>query len=151
MQERPKIPVADEYVSALGRAAYNFSYLEWGVVWLAETLSPDFLKRVPGMTAGMIANEFQALANRCSEPDASELQSLGSTFKSLVADRNALFHGVPYTAANDEQRLLHIGPTGRRDWSVEAICHAGGKFEEAALQAKSIAALRSLRGILCNR
>jgi hypothetical protein len=134
----PKIPVAEEYVAALGRAAYNFSYLEWGIVWLTETLSPDFLKRVGGMTAGMIAREFEILAAACSEPDASELQSLAAVFKMLVLDRNALFHGVPYTAADGEQRLRHIGPAGRRDWSVENICDAARRFEDAAIHATKL-------------
>lgn len=138
MKSEPRIPVAPDYVAALGRAAYNFSYLEWGVVWLTETLSPDFLKKVGGMTAGMIAREFETLANACSDPDAGELQSLASKFKSLVTDRNALLHGVPFTGSDGEQRLLHIGASGRRDWTVEAIGNAGGQFEEAAIHANRL-------------
>jgi hypothetical protein len=135
MSYDPKIPVAHEYVSALGRAAYNFSYFEWGIVWLTETLSPGFLNRVGGMTAGTIAREFQDLAAACQETDADDLKALASTFADLVRDRNGLLHGVPYTAGNGEQRLRHIGPSGKRDWSVEMILAAAQRFEIGAIEA----------------
>lgn len=138
MDDGPRIPVADDYVSALGRAAYYFSYLEWGIVWLVETLRPGFLQRVGGMTAGSISREFQQVLLDCQDADASELQALASTFASLVRDRNGLLHGVPYTAAKGEQRLLHIGPSGRRDWSIETILAAAQEFEASAIEASRL-------------
>lgn len=90
------------------------------------------------MTAGMIAQDFETLTHACAEGDATDLQSLASTFKSLVKDRNALLHGVPFTGSDGEQRLLHIGVSGRRDWTVEAIIDAGIRFEEAAVLANRL-------------
>jgi hypothetical protein len=129
----PRILVAGEYAAALGRAVYTFSYLEWSVVWLTETLSPDFLSRVGGMTAGTIAREFETLASASTDADAGELQSLADTFSALVLERNGLVHGVPYTSAAGDQRLQHVGKSGRRDWSLEAIHSVTDKFEAAAI------------------
>jgi hypothetical protein len=38
-----RLSVDPEYVCALGYAVYAFSYLEWGAVWLAETLKPNYI------------------------------------------------------------------------------------------------------------
>jgi hypothetical protein len=135
MQHDSRVPVAEEYVRALGRAAYNFSYLEWGIVWLAETIRPGFLARVSGMTAGTIGREFEALTGSRAEGDAKALQDLAVEFLELVKDRNAMLHGVPYTASGGEQRLLHLGPNGRRDWTEALILEAAKKFELAEIEA----------------
>ena len=138
MQHHSRVPVAEEYVRALGRAAYNFSYLEWGIVWLAETIRPGFLARVSGMTAGTIGREFQVSVSTCVDRDANALQNLAANFLELVKDRNALLHGVPYTASGGEQRLLHLGLKGRRDWSESLILEAAERFESAAIEANSL-------------
>lgn len=138
MQHDSRVPVTQGYAEALGRAAYIFSYLEWGIVWLAETMSPGFLERVSGMTAGTIAREFDTLVQSCAANDADALRRLSSTFAHLVKDRNALLHGVPYTAQGGEQRLLHLGPNGRRDWTEKLVREAGRRFELAALEASQL-------------
>lgn len=138
-----RVPIAEDYVRALGRAAYNFSYLEWGVVWLAETIEPGFLRRVSGMTAGTIARTFVSLSKSCADSDAEALQQLASNFSDLVKERNALLHGVPYTASGGEQRLRHLGPNGHRDWSEKLILDVAQKFELAAIDANRL--LRSGR------
>jgi hypothetical protein len=133
----PRIPVEDEYLSALGRATYNFTYLEWGIVWLTETLDPGFLRRVRSLTAGQIAREFQKQVKLAdpSVADKKRLSALASTFESLTGERNALLHGNPYTANGGEQRLLYNGKHGRRDWTIPGIVEAARSFEEAAIEA----------------
>ena len=138
MQCDSRVPVAEGYVRALGRAAYNFSYLEWGIVWLAETIGPGFLTRVSGMTAGTIAREFEKLSGSCGDSDSDALRALASTFGGLVKDRNALLHGVPYTAQGGEQRLRHLGPESTRDWTEALILEAAQRFEAAALEANRL-------------
>jgi hypothetical protein len=41
-----RIPADDRYLRDLGRATYNFAYLEWGVIWIGEKLDPGFLNKV---------------------------------------------------------------------------------------------------------
>jgi hypothetical protein len=138
MERQRKVSVDDGYITALGRAAYTYSYLEWGSVWLAEKLRPGFLQRVSGMTAGTIAREFERAATDCGDADAPALQALATIFIDLVGDRNALLHGLPYTANGGEQRLLHLGPKGRRDWTEELILDAARRFETAAADANRL-------------
>jgi hypothetical protein len=141
--EADRIPVEDRYLHALGRATYNFAYLEWGIVWLTETIEVGFLNEVRNLTAGQIAKRFsQSLGQLASkDPDKAPLQELASLFERLVEDRNRLMHGNPFTAAGGEQRLLYDGKHGRKDWTIELI----GAFSDQTAAA-SIEAGRLLHG-----
>jgi hypothetical protein len=90
------------------------------------------------MTAGTIAREFVASASSCTDTDAEALQQLAANFTELVKDRNALLHGVAYIASGGEQRLLHLGSNGRRDWTEALILEAAQKFETAAIEANTL-------------
>lgn len=135
-----RIPVGDDYVAALGRAVYNFTYLEWGIVWLAETLDRGFINRVNSFTAGMIAASFERLVAKsdASAPDFKRMTELANLFKDLVQERNALLHGNPYTAEGGEQCLLYTGKAGRRAWSIIDILETAKSFQEAAIEANDI-------------
>ena len=50
MSNEFRIPVEQSYLSAVGRATYNFAYLEWGIVWIVEKLRPGYLNKVRGHT-----------------------------------------------------------------------------------------------------
>lgn len=95
-----RIPVANAYLRALGRAVYNFTYLEWGIVWLTETMEPGFASKVGTLTAGQIANHFANAVKQMNgaDPGKKDLENLVSIFKALVDDRNRLVHGNPFTA-----------------------------------------------------
>jgi len=128
-----RIPVVDQYLRALGRATYNFAYLEWAIVWLTETIEPGFLRVARGLTAGQIAQRFRQAVGRLGsiEPDKSALRDLAAAFMNLVEDRNRLVHANPFTADCDEQRLLYDGKHGRIDW--ELCGNVGdGDFQAAA-------------------
>jgi hypothetical protein len=97
-----RTPIADDYVSAIGRATYNFAVLEWGIVWLGQCLSPNFINEARGNTAGRIGRDFlnavKALAP--SDPARAYLVNLAEEFLALVVTRNELMHGKPHTAAD---------------------------------------------------
>jgi hypothetical protein len=118
---RENIPAKDQYLRELGRATYNFTYVEWGIVWLTETLEPGFLRDAETLTAGQIARRFSSAVERvpATEPDQPELTELVRRFLELVEERNRLIHGNPFTADNGDQRLLYTGRHGRRDWTEE--------------------------------
>jgi hypothetical protein len=136
MSYKPRIPVADSYVAALGHAAYNFAYLEWGIVWLGETIQPGFIGKVRSLTAGLIASQFDVLVDAIpNDPAHLRLKALATSFIALVVERNRLMHGTPFTAEGGEQRLLYRGRSDRRDWSTEGIIEAARSFEKAAIEA----------------
>ena len=120
---RESIPADDQYLRALGRATYNFAYLEWGVVWLTETIEQGFLDTANSLTAGQIANRFMLAVQRVPESDVDhrELTDLARRFQELVEERNRLVHANPFTAENGAQRLLYVGKHGRKEWSEGLI------------------------------
>ena len=116
------IPANDQYLRELGRATYNFAYLEWAVVWLTETTEPGFLSEATTLTAGHIAKKFTNAVEKvpASDQDKIELADLARRFGELVEERNRLIHGNPYTAETGEQRLLYSGKHGGKDWTTRA-------------------------------
>ncbi len=119
-----RIPVDDDYLVALGRATYNFAYLEWGIIWLADTLQPEFLHNAEGKTAGQIAEEFCSIVKGLDNADRDkvQLQRIADDFHKIIADRNSLMHSNPYTAYPDEeQRLLYSNKPRREDWTIEKM------------------------------
>ena len=135
-----RIPVANAYLRALGRAVYNFTYLEWGIVWLTETIEPGFLRKVGTLTAGQIANHFANAEKQMNgaDPGKKDLENLVSIFKALVDDRNRLFHGNPFTAEGGEQRLIYDGKHGQKDWTVDLMTTFSSQVAEASISAGSL-------------
>lgn len=119
-EDSERIPVGDDYLHALGRAIYNFAYLEWGIVWLTETIEPGFISDTPKLTASEIARRFSSaveqLAN--SVQDKEQIRAVAASFAELIPDRNSMVHGDPYTAMGGEQRLLYDGRHGHKDWTI---------------------------------
>lgn len=122
-EQSERIPEDEDYLIALGRATYYFSYLEWGIIWLMETLQPEFLHSASNMTAGEIAKKFSSASESLDKanPDRACLKKLACNFTDLVHDRNSLMHGNPHTAVGGEQRLLYDGNHGHRDWTKNLI------------------------------
>ena len=130
------IPVAEDYLCALGRATYNFSYLEWGVIWLTETLQPRFLQMASSMTASNVAEKFSSAVEKLdnTDPDKTRLQILARNFSDLVPNRNSLMHGNPHTALSGEQRLLYDGKHGRKDWTIDSIRDFSSRTATASIE-----------------
>ncbi|MCY4270745.1 MAG: hypothetical protein OXE80_11310 [Gammaproteobacteria bacterium] len=137
VEQSERIPAADEYLRALGRATYNFAYLEQGIVHLMETLQPGFLKEASGKTAGQISNCFSKAVELLEDTQSCKvrLQTLAKYFIQIVDDRNSLMHGNPHTAQMGEQRLLYDDRHGRRDWTVESIVQFSSRTATASIEA----------------
>lgn len=138
LTEHPKrIPVAEDYLSALGRATYNFSYLEWGIIWLMETLQLGFLNLASTMTAGNIADKFSSAVEKLdkTDPDRTRLELLACNFSDLVPVRNSLMHGNPHTALGGEQRLLYDGKHGRKDWTINSMKDFSSRTATVSIEA----------------
>ena len=137
---RERISVSDRYLRSLGRATYNFVYLEWGIVWLMETLDRGFLYQVPTLTAGQIAKQFLLKVGSLTdcETDKTDLVELASAFKNLTEDRNRLMHGNPFTADGGEQRLLYDGKHGRKEWTIELMDQFADEIALASIEASRL-------------
>ena len=136
MVYEPRIPIADSYAAAMGRAGYNFAYLEWGIVWLCETLDRGFINTVDDLTAGQIARHFDEVVKGlpAGASDKERLETLSGSFIDLVKERNGLMHGRPFTGEGGEQRLLYRGKGQYKDWTVDCIIDAARAYEVTAIE-----------------
>lgn len=139
-QPRTRIPVADDYSEALGRATYNFAYLEWAIIGLHETFDHGFLVKSRSMTAGEIATSFLKIVKAldASEQHKPALLKLAMIFDEMVPDRNRLMHGNPFTASGGEQRLSYTGKHGTKDWTIELIDEFSDNLATASVEAVRI-------------
>lgn len=141
MSYRPRIPVAASYAAAIGRATYNFAYLEWQIVSICEKLKPGFVYTIGKNTAGWLARRFQSIIANATPADPSaraRLEALAVSFHSLVARRNMLVHGHPFTAHGGEQRLGYAGNGSFVEWTESNILSAAMEFETAAIEGNAI-------------
>lgn len=105
---RLRQPVKEDYLLALGRAAYCFALCEWQVVWCSEKLHPGSAERFvrKKLEAGQIAKKFLDLTRNMSpSKDRRKLKSLAKRFAALVTRRNEIVHGKPCTRPDGEARL----------------------------------------------
>lgn len=104
-----RIPIDDEYASALGQAVYVFAICEWNVVWSCEKLKGGSLSRIRAkkMTAGDIAKLFSDLVRNMPRRiyEKKGLTTLAERFRNLVQLRNDIVHGKPGTDKDGNQRL----------------------------------------------
>ena len=139
MTYNSRIPADSGYLHAVGRAFYNFTYLEWVVVWTIVKLSADGFESVPkGKTAFYIARAFiKAIAT--TEPSLPEglrrdLLRFHESYLAAIARRNKLLHAHPYTAADGTQQL----GGGGIEWPINTIDEAAKFFEDAAIAGNAI-------------
>lgn len=133
-----KIPADSAYLQILGRATYNFAYLEWQIVHLGEKISPGFLAQVTELTAGRMARKFEDAVEVYDEkPELSApLKHVSDIFLRIVSQRNKLMHGNPGTVDN-RQRLIYPGPDGLI-WEVPLIEAFAFECEALAIDANAI-------------
>lgn len=115
------IPTPDEDVlAALGRAIYNYSYLEWGVIWAIAWLREDeaVVGRLATCDGGTIAGELTQAAEECGPQDMrSDLIAWAEAFEGCKNLRNDLLHAHPYTAdpRTGDQGLWRVRRGARRE------------------------------------
>jgi hypothetical protein len=147
--DRLRVPVEPDYVSALGLAVFVFAKLEWAAICCCERIKPGSINDLPKMkkTAGGVARKLKQLARKLpASSEQSELYEAAVEFKNLVETRNELLHVQPgSTTPEGAQRLFHDG----LPWQVEKIDQAADTFTECndrlvALWGKLPAALSRL-------
>lgn len=135
-----RIPVDEQYLRALGRATYNFAYLERGIIWLGEIIQPGFLETSKKRTARKIAKKFRTAVGKRPN-DTMDLQAiidLASSFEKIVMDCNRLMHGNPFTAKGGSQWLRYDGRHGLKTWTPELICEFASQSAKAGIEASRL-------------
>lgn len=131
--QRKRLHVKQDYVQALGLAAYAFASCEWQVVWCCEKIRPGSVKKIVSdeMTAGKIARYFLNVSrNIPKSKEREKLLRLAETFADLVNERNNILHGKPCTGPNGETRLSGRGVIEIADLeeAADAFAECGGKL-----------------------
>jgi hypothetical protein len=139
MTYSPRIKADRAYLQALGQAFYNFTYLEWCVVWTIAKLSADGFASVPrGQTAQRIAQALTKAIDTTSPalPGGlrKQLVKLDERFRSAIKIRNKLLHAHPYTASDGAQQLRG----GGHEWPISSVEEAAKFFEDAAIFGNAI-------------
>jgi hypothetical protein len=141
MDEKYRIPVDAEFASALGRVVYNFSYLEWCVIWICAKLTDSLYIRDAEKTAGGILSDLRS-AVKTAELDSSKRARLDEfilKFESLITIRNHVLHSHPYTVAESRDQGLWRqkirAPIAKSPADLHEIAH---RFEVAAIEANAI-------------
>ena len=134
-----RIPADADYLHDVGRAFYNFTYLEWIVVWTIVKLSADGFGSVPrGQTASHIAKALiRAIA--ATEPPLPDklrrdLVKFHESYLAAIARRNKLLHAHPYTAADGSQQM----GGGGVEWPTDVVDEAAKFFEDTAIAGNTI-------------
>ena len=139
MTHTSRISADPEYLSALGQAFYNFSYLEWIIVCTIAKLSPDGFSSVPKrQPASKIARALISSVAATEPPLPNDLRRdlvrLHQSYLEAIAHRNKLLHAHPYSTADGDQRLSGGGV----DWPPELVEEASKFFEDVSIQAIDI-------------
>jgi hypothetical protein len=104
----------DAYLSLLGRAAYTWSYTEWGLIYAVRWATGRDLSGLAGQTGGAIVGAFAAMVQAQQEeapPDVYRAAVAGSDqIEQLNRRRNDILHARPATI-DGEQRLYRWAPT----------------------------------------
>jgi len=146
-----RVPANDTYVALLGRAVYNFAYLEWAVIYTIETLAPGYLAEYTGaarpMPSSVVANTLRERVigrTDLSSDLKDKLAACADRFSRLVNDRNRLIHGHPYTAEGGNQQLSYQGRLPSTSWSIDEVEVIAREFDDAACEMNDV--FHQLRG-----
>lgn len=139
MAYNSRIPADSDYLHTVGRAFYNFTYLEWVVVWTIAKLSADGFRSVPrGQTASHIAKALINAIDTAEPPLPDKLRcdlvKFHESYLVAIARRNKLLHAHPYTAADGTQQLGSEGI----EWPTDVVDEAAKLFEDAAIAGNAI-------------
>jgi len=137
--EEARIPADPVYLQAVGRTFYNFTYLEWVVVWTIAKLRPDGFGGVPkGETASRIAKALIKAIDQTQPSLPSGLRhslvKFHEAYLRAIPRRNKLLHAHPFTATDGSQQL----GGGGYQWPVEELRAAALEFQEAAIMGNDI-------------
>lgn len=128
--DRLRVPQDPNYFHAIGLATIAFARLEWDAAWCCERLQPGYINSIEPKrkTAGTIGQDLEALFSRVSDANLrAKIVPFAQEFREVVRERNALLHGKPGTAQNNDQRLFKRGV----EWALSDV----NAFSDRAVRA----------------
>ena len=136
MDYKFRIPIDEKYLLAIGRATYNFTYLEKIIVDIIAKISNEGHAVIPAKaTAGTICKKLEQLIPTSHADIQAELSSIHSSFKNAIDNnRNKLLHAHPYTSIDGEQQIGYPD----KDWTTESIYQAAKEFELIAIDGSKL-------------
>ena len=134
-----RFPCDDEYLRTLGRALYNFSVLEYAVLWIIETIEPGYMQkyRKEGLSAGQIATQF--ISSTASVQDTAlrvKLSLMAARFQSLKNSRNDLLHANPAAWPSGDSVLIRADNKKQIfiTWAPRHVVEIATKFQDLAIE-----------------
>lgn len=139
MSYKSRIAADPIYLQAVGQAFYNFTYLEWVVIWTIVKLSSDGFQSLPrGKPASDIAKALTKAIATTSPTLPTQLRrslvKFDQSYRDAIQKRNKLLHAHPYTAKDGSQQL----GGGGLEWPIASVNAAAKLFEEAAIMGNDI-------------
>ena len=134
--ERLRISVSEDYATALGRAAYVFSWTEWAAVWCCERMDAGFVEKAKTLTAGQIADRLVHLMGK-RPANAAEWQrcvDAAAEFKRITKRRNDIVHANPGTAPDGAQNLFRHGS----QWTAASVGDLADEFAKCGMELNDI-------------
>ncbi|WP_437980431.1 hypothetical protein [Sorangium sp. So ce117] len=141
----PRIGSDPAYITAIGQAFYNFTYLEWNIIWLVAKLKSGYFGEIetanPPKTAGTIRRDLasEAMAsNKIDAPTRAKLVALAKRFDQATRQRNLLLHAHPFTDQDGNQLLGGLSHGTRQTWTIDDVLGVAEEFEVVAREASAI-------------
>ena len=136
MDYKYRIPVDEKYLLAIGRATYNFTYLEKIIIDIIVKISPRGHDAIPAKaTGGTICKTLEQLIPASHADIKADLTSIHLSFKNAIDNnRNKLLHAHPYTSIDGEQQIGYSD----KDLTIESIYQVAKEFELIAIDASKL-------------
>ena len=113
MVYQSRIPADSDYIVSVGRAFYNFTYLEWIVVWTVVKLSANGFADVPlGKSAGHLARAFIKAIDATSPSLSQALR------KNLIDFHKRYLDSIDSRTSFCMRTRIPL-PAGCSNWAVE--------------------------------
>ena len=130
--DRFKIAVDADYVSALGLAIYAFATLEWRAIQCCERIAAGSIDALEDRTAGRVADTLLHLVRGevPASPGQQALERTARDFQAFTRTRNSLVHAKPGRAVDGTERLFRDGD----QWTIAEIEAVADAFTACALR-----------------
>jgi hypothetical protein len=139
MTFQSRIQVHPNYIKALGTAFYNFTYLEWIVMWTIVKLSESGFEAVPrGQTASFVAKAWAKAIETSPQLSGAlrtKLAHFHQCYVKAIKHRNKLLHAHPYTTSGGAQQLM---ASGGLEWPIETVENAARFFDTTAVEGSEL-------------
>lgn len=146
-----RIPVNDEYAAIIGKAIYMFSYYEWTLIYIIDSLTDGFVRRYSRhsgrpLTSGAVKREMDHEIEKSKHTilpvEMEELEACSHIFGELIHKRNALIHAHPIIDNDGSQILSYQSnrsrPISFMKWPVQQVEEFISEIDNAAVTANAI-------------